>query len=160
MKVILKMFYHYAEKPFDLDRERDYSDKYDSDSGDVHVQAYGLWLSVGDAWKQWAEASNFPVGNVRYKVEFDDSKVLILDTKEKVADFNQKYGENGSIGFRLVMSFPDLFLVRISTNFALDIGGMGVLMCHPPVFGISLSSRVSSWSKRICPKFRAINLLI
>ena len=99
--------YHYAEKPFELDKNRNYSDKYDNDSGGVHVKAYGLWLSVNDAWKQWAESSNFPVGKIKYKVEIEEEKVLILDTKEKVAEFNKKYSENGWIDW-----------IRVSNEFS------------------------------------------
>lgn len=54
----------------------------------------GLWVGVGESWKEWCEAESFNLKGFKYKylVEvLDWVDVLVLDTEAKMHEFNREY---------------------------------------------------------------------
>jgi hypothetical protein len=63
------------------------------------LKPHGFWYSIGDEWREWV-ANEMPhwLGEYHYEVELGDSKVLVLDTTEKLIRFGRDY----SNGFQQV----------------------------------------------------------
>lgn len=104
--MVLKKLFHFSAKSFQFDREKKYK------HGGNHLRffkPYGLWLSDESdyGWGQWCEDNDFRTEGLRYRHEFmvnlDD--VLVLDTDEKILQFNEKYNKPK---FEIsAMNYPD-----------------------------------------------------
>ena len=56
----------------------------------------GLWVSVGDAWRDWCEAEQFHMESLEYVSEVtlaDDADILRMGTGEELDDFTDRYGD-------------------------------------------------------------------
>jgi hypothetical protein len=53
----------------------------------------GFWFSVGDQWVDWMSSNmtGWKEDNL-YNVEVDESKCIVIDTKEKLIEFDRAYG--------------------------------------------------------------------
>lgn len=74
--------YHYTAAPLILDAKRRYEQG--------HHKPRGLWLSVGDAWKEWCEGVDFAPYALAHRTEFvfaDDADILVIDSQSRVEEF-------------------------------------------------------------------------
>lgn len=63
---------------------------------------HGLWVGVGESWREWCESEQYNLGGFKYKyiVEvLDWSDVLVLDTKASMHKFNRQYKIGGTYDF-------------------------------------------------------------
>lgn len=53
-----------------------------------------FWWGVGEEWRNWCEAESFSLESLayRYKIDLDESKLLILKTEESLDEFTKRYG--------------------------------------------------------------------
>lgn len=56
----------------------------------------GLWFGIGDSWKVFCRQNNFDESKYQFKynIKIDISKVYILNSLEKLQDFEEKYLSN------------------------------------------------------------------
>lgn len=83
---------HYSNKPFTLLKRTDLQD-------DQSIKPSGLWVSVDgpDDWKNWCEAEDFYLENLKYKQEIilaQDANILTLTTPEELYAFTNEYKGN------------------------------------------------------------------
>lgn len=85
---------HYSEKPFKFDLNFDYSPKNEEQAR--HWKPRGLWLSVGEEWKEWCERESFRTENLAHKTNFklNLEKVIHLDSGRNIDNFAQIYQKN------------------------------------------------------------------
>lgn len=59
----------------------------------VHRKPTGLWYGIGTSWIDWVEIE-MPKWRKKhlFKIEINKSKVLVIDHKYVMEDFNKKYG--------------------------------------------------------------------
>jgi hypothetical protein len=96
---MIKTFYHYSDKKFELDKNRTYSN---NGVDRLVYKPKGLWLSDDDGdkvdnWGKWCEANEFRVGelNCRTAIPVDlKDGVLVLDTVDKIKKFMFEYNYN------------------------------------------------------------------
>lgn len=52
----------------------------------------GLWYDIDNSWTEWCKG-NMPDWTYKnhFELEIDESKILIIDTKEKLLDFDKQY---------------------------------------------------------------------
>ncbi len=65
-------------------------------SYNLMVKPCGMWISDEKSdfgWKDWCEGEQFNIDALKYKTRIiiDTKDVLVLDTPEKLIDFNQKW---------------------------------------------------------------------
>lgn len=83
----------------------------------------GLWLSVNNAWRKWCKNEDFKVDfySVKYQFEVDISNFLILDTREKIIEFDKKYKiDENSLNWQLVKENFDGILFSPYFNYFND----------------------------------------
>ena len=80
---------------------------------DVEIQPYaikpvGLWVSVDNEWDDWCKSEGFRdhKGWHKYEVDLCDADVLLLNTPERVLEFNEQLKSEGSMveGFSTIMA--------------------------------------------------------
>lgn len=89
--------YHYSAEPLVLNREQKYVFS-------IGPKPRGLWLSVGDEWKRWAQV-NLPHHSERFRFRSTvlvggRTKLAILDNPIKIRQFSNMYRGTGT-------RFPD-----------------------------------------------------
>lgn len=58
------------------------------------LKPHGLWLSVGEAWKEWCEAEDFNVDRLAHVSEVilrADANMALIDSKAALEAFNTRY---------------------------------------------------------------------
>lgn len=72
--------------------------------GEVGFKPNGLWYSIDDAWEEWCRQQGFDVDrlSIATEIEVDTSKILIIDTIDKLSMFDNKYGANKYINWESV----------------------------------------------------------
>ncbi len=82
---------HWAAKPFELDRAR----QYPPPAGfDPYFKPRGLWFDVNSDWKRWCKAERFRPESlaVRYEVRIARAaNVLRLSTSAELDQFTERY---------------------------------------------------------------------
>jgi hypothetical protein len=92
-------YYHWASDPVRL-RKITYLQ-----SG--HPKPNGLWFDINGDWRQWCEATEFRLENLRYRhtvTIHDRSRILVLKSAREVDAFTRKYGRNLSGHIQLLQS--------------------------------------------------------
>lgn len=51
----------------------------------------GLWYSINNSWAVWCNSNDYELGNNRFQLEIDYQNILIIDSKEKLQKFQDKY---------------------------------------------------------------------
>ncbi len=95
-------FYHWASKPVKL-RRMSYLQ-----SG--NPKPNGLWFDAGEDWRQWCEAMQFRLEDLRYRHNvtiLDTSGILYLRRAKDIDAFTRTYGRNISGGIRLLQNAND-----------------------------------------------------
>lgn len=80
-------FIHYTAKPLSKIRSRAQNPKPTS-------KPNGLWLSVGDAWKQWCEGEEWRLDDLKYKYSIklaSSTSILWLKTITELDEFGVEY---------------------------------------------------------------------
>ena len=66
---------------------------YNTDRQEMDMKPNGLWFGIQDHWIRWVkyEMPEWKEPNLT-SLELDENKVLIIDTVEKIQEFDQTYG--------------------------------------------------------------------
>lgn len=78
--------FHYSSQPFVLDRTRTYTQR--------HFKPCGLWLSVGDDWKQWCEKEEFHLAGLTHRTPIvlrSDANLRVISDLFQFDTFTAKY---------------------------------------------------------------------
>ncbi len=95
-------YYHWASEPVKL-RRTTYRQ-----SG--HPKPHGFWFDVNGSWKQWCEATQFGLENLRYRhtvTVLDPSRILFLRNANDIDVFTREYGRNLSGHIQLLQRGGD-----------------------------------------------------
>jgi hypothetical protein len=71
----------------------------------------GLWFDVNENWRQWCEATEFRLENLRYRhtvTILDSSRILFLRRAKDIDVFTRKYGRNLSHNIRFLQSAEEI----------------------------------------------------
>ena len=61
----------------------------------AELKPKGLWYAIGDEWIQWVKSESPQwAEQYLYEIQLDLSKILVLDTVEKVKSINDTFGAN------------------------------------------------------------------
>ncbi len=98
MKILTK----YSKEDFKFDPDKKYCSRALENLHYLNIKPAGMWLSDDSdyGWPKWCEEQEFNLEGLTIKKTFeitDISKILVLDTDEKIIAFNKKY----------TISFPD-----------------------------------------------------
>lgn len=92
-------YYHWASNPVKLRRMR-YRQQ-------GHPKPNGFWFDVDESWKRWCIATEFGLGDLRYRHAvsiMDSSRILILRSSKETDAFTREYGRNFSGNIQLLQS--------------------------------------------------------
>lgn len=81
--------FHFAEVEVKLEEL-----VYDQFRHEWQAKPVGLWVSVGDEWKEWCVSENFAIEDLTFKHQVilkSDANILYLDTPEKIFELSKKY---------------------------------------------------------------------
>ncbi len=95
-------YFHWAPNPVRL-RRMNYLQ-----SG--HPKPNGLWFDANGEWKQWCEATQFPLEALRYRhtvTILDDSRILFLRKAKDIDAFTREYGRSRFGRIQLLQNAED-----------------------------------------------------
>jgi len=81
--------YHYTRKAFKLNKNQVYYS-----TNNLTYKPNGLWVSVGNSWKNWCYDEDWNKGGFKYTYEIilkPTAKILIINTLQKLDNFYNKY---------------------------------------------------------------------
>jgi len=56
----------------------------------------GLWYATGEGWKDYVGEFGWKLDRNEFNLDLDLDKILVIDTKQKLIDFDEKYGGLGN----------------------------------------------------------------
>jgi len=96
-------YHHWASEPVIL-VEKKYVQS-------LHPKPNGLWFDVNEEWKQWCEAVEFRLEDLRYRHELtilDTSRILLLESDSDIDEFTHKYARNLFGSIQLLQTTEDV----------------------------------------------------
>lgn len=95
---------HYSEYSITLDYSRTYTQK-------LFMKPFGLWISIGAAWRKWCEDENWGLDGiiVEHKITLNqNANILHLRNFGQIIDFAQTFSKNKAVlGFK---NFNSMFI--------------------------------------------------
>lgn len=78
----IETFYHYSNVDEMIIEKRKY----------IHrLKPHGIWMTKYNEWYNFCDAVGIGCGKHKYEFTIDMTKILIIDTMEKLMDFSLKY---------------------------------------------------------------------
>ena len=87
------MYYHYTDKELTYEKLEDRTERLKS--YEDLFKPIGLWISLGSEWKEFCDEEGFSTCNMNklktYEVEIKMDKIRVIDTYEKLEEFEEEY---------------------------------------------------------------------
>lgn len=68
----------------------------------INDKPSGLWYGIDYAWLEWCESESFCSYKYTYKLDVDESKLLILPTVDAILAFNAEYAAPAFYGWHTI----------------------------------------------------------
>jgi hypothetical protein len=99
-------YYHYSEKDFVLDREKDYTQNRNAKDFYGNGKPYGFWVSVASPndWEHFFTSENFMPEHYALKKEvlIDPKNIKFISSEKSFLAFEEKYGFTTPFGSRQI----------------------------------------------------------
>lgn len=75
---------HHTDRPIILSNNFFHNQKKD-------MKPKGLWYDIDSSWLEWCKGNTDWTYKNHFELEIDESKILLIDTKQKLIDFDREY---------------------------------------------------------------------